>query len=153
MQPKFSPTCLELRKSAEHLANQKEYKQADVQQKKCLKLEAEETKQWEKYRKNKIDKLMNGLMSRHKTELDARKKRNKAEHSSMKKEMAIALELMVKKYKNLNNELKVAHQVEENQALGKNTTGAGKNRARKLKKSVSTKNNSQDLGEIEDFEF
>ena len=151
IQPKFSPTVIELRDSAVRLANQKEYKQADVQQKRLLKIEGEEAKQWETYRRSKIDKLMNGMISRHKTELNARKKRNKAEYNSMKKEMAMAIELMVKKYKNLNNDLRIAHQVEENQALGKNTTGAGKNRARKLKKS--TKNNSQDLDNIEDFDF
>ena len=52
---------------------------------------------------------MDGLTSKHKTELAARKKRNKTEYANMKKEMAMAIELMVKKYKNLNNELKVAH--------------------------------------------
>ena len=91
------------------------------------------------------------MIQRHKTELNARKKRNKTDYANMKKEMAIALELMVKKYKNINNELRVAHQVEENQALGKNTTGAGKNRAMRLKKSV--KNKSQDLGDEEEFLF
>ena len=94
---------------------------------------------------------MDGMIQRHKTELNARKKRNKTDYANMKKEMAIALELMVKKYKNINNELRVAHQVEENQALGKNTTGAGKNRAMRLKKSV--KNKSQDLGDEEEFLF
>ena len=97
---------------------------------------------------------MDGLIQKHKTELTARKKRNKTEYANMKKEMARAIELMVKKYKNLNNELKVAHQVEENQALGKNTTGAGKNRAMRLKKSTkNNSNNSQDLGNEEDFLF
>ena len=123
--PKHSSEILNLTRIKDTLVRNKEYKDAHGIQQKIFELEEEEKKTWGVERNAKIEQNMASLARKQENEINSFRKRAKTGFDELKKEKAVRLESLLKKYQNLRKEIKIAHKLEKNRLDGRHTTGSG----------------------------
>jgi hypothetical protein len=123
--PKHSSEILNLKRIQDTLVRNKEYKEAHAIQQKIIELEEEQKKTWGEERNAKIEQNMAALARKQENEIFSFRKRAKTGFEELKKERAVRLESLLKKYQNLRKEIKIAHKLEKNRVEGRHTTGSG----------------------------
>ena len=125
-EPKWSPTYLNMVKIQDTLANRQEYEEAHRMQIKIAQLEKEEEGKWLATRNSKINNAIEIIQKKQVVELTSLRKKLRAGFIELKKQMAIELEKLARRYQNIKKELKNSHTMENNAQLGRNKTGLGK---------------------------
>ena len=88
-------------------------------------LEEKEKLTWGDERNSKIQQSLQALTKRHENELNRLVMKAKNGFDELKKQRAAELESLIKKYQNIQKEMKIAHKLESNRFGGKHTTGSG----------------------------
>lgn len=123
--PKHSSEFLNLKRIQDTLVRNKEYKEAHTIQQTMIDLEEKEKLTWGEERNSKIQQSLQTLSKRHENELNRLVMKAKNGFDELKKQRAAELESLIKKYQNIQKEMKIAHRVEANRFSGKHTTGSG----------------------------
>jgi hypothetical protein len=125
MYPKHSSEFLNLKRIQETLVRNKEYKEAHAIQQKMIELEENEKLTWGEDRQAKIQQNLASLAKRQENEISSFRQKAKNGFEELKKQRAAKTESLIKKYQNLQKEIKISHKLEKNRFDGKHTTGSG----------------------------
>ena len=123
--PKHSSEYLNLKRIQDTLVRNKEYKDAHVVQQTMVDLEEKEKLTWGEERNSKIQQNLQALSKRQENELNRLIMKAKNGFDEIKKQRAAELESLIKKYQNVQKEMKIAHKLEANRLSGLHTTGSG----------------------------
>jgi hypothetical protein len=153
--PKHSSEYLNLKRIQNTLVRNKEYKEAHVIQQTMADLEEKEKLTWGDERNAKIQQNLQALTKRQENELNRLVMKAKNGFDELKKQRAAELESLIKKYQNIQKEMKIAHKLEANRLSGLHTTGSGlfktdltasARQIFKIKRTPSDTNNGQGEG-------
>lgn len=123
--PKHSSGYLNFKRIQDTLVKKKEYLEAHAFQQNMLELEENQKKKWGDDRKSQIELALTQLKKRQDNEFDAFIIKVTNGFDELKKQRAVEMESLLKRYQNLKLELKNAHKLQKNRFDGKHTTGSG----------------------------
>ncbi|OMJ77689.1 hypothetical protein SteCoe_22635 [Stentor coeruleus] len=123
--PKHSSEYLNLKRIQDTLVRNKEYKEAHVIQQTMVDLEEKEKLTWGDERISKIQQNLAALAKRQENEMNRLIMKAKNGFEELRKQRAAELESLIKKYQNIQKEMKIAHKLETNRLSGLHTTGSG----------------------------
>jgi hypothetical protein len=127
--PKTAKACskvLSLQRRKEVHIRAEEYKEAHHIQLEIEELDRLEQKKWDEERLESIAKQLRKIDDKHATELGGIKRKLKSGYDETKRERAVAMETLIKKYQNDIKQLESAQKIEKNKRDGKHTTSAGR---------------------------
>jgi 7-cyano-7-deazaguanine synthase in queuosine biosynthesis len=122
--PKHATDYLNAKRIQESLVRQRNYNEAHKIQQVMMQLEAEEQEHWGDTRKNKIEQALRTLQAQQEAEMQGFKKKATTGLAELKKEKAVEMEKLMRRFQNLKKELETHQRIEQNKLDGRHSMGA-----------------------------